>query len=63
MKRAALLESIRRGISLHMMKRAGHSGAALVLMTDEGMKSRVCRAMADEILETIDAEHPGAIEP
>lgn len=63
MKRAALHESIRRGIALSMCKRAGRKGAALVVYTEEGMRTGVVNAMADEILATIEAEHPGAVEP
>lgn len=63
MKRAALHESIRRGLAIHMATRFNVPPAELAEYVADGMKVPICHAMADRVVETIDVEHPGAIEP
>lgn len=63
MKRAALQESIRRGLSVALAKRQGLRGAELLIFATEAMTTPVVVRTAAEILLTIEAEHPGAIEP
>jgi hypothetical protein len=63
MKRAALHESVRRGIAIARAKHAGAKGPAFVQFVEVAMSTLIVRVMADDVVDVIAAEHPGVVEP